>query len=261
MKLQTTLFLLASSIFGISHAAVIHFNDYETESAAGLNLNPIGMDFSGGGGDHDGQPGFGISTANPRSGTYSYVVDNSATSDNGNGWGATWSGIQSDGANATTNGITSQANAMANATAASPLSYVNIAAGTTFTISSWVATDSANALLGTANTSVRIELHNSAGTEVARHLSPALGVTDLSETYQEISFSYTITQADIDADVVRATGVVGTDGHGFNNGSGVILIDDVTFSVDDASIVTIPEPSAILLSVLGVFGLSLRRRR
>ena len=259
MKQKYFLVICVAALTATSHAAVIQFNDYEDETSAGLDQVPVNSQFADGGGDHVGATGLGISTANPRSGTYSYVVENT-TVDNGNGWGGTWNGISSLGNNGSN--VTSQADAMANASPSNPLSYVNITEGTTFGVSAWVATDAANPLTGSVVTNVRLEFFDATGTELFRNDNgAALAAGDLGTTYQQISHSYTITAADVAAGVTRVTAVFGSDGHGFGNGGGVLLSDDFEFTVDDASLVTIPEPSSALLGLLGILGLTARSRR
>lgn len=262
MKNKHIVTICLAALTASSHAAIIHMADYETEAATGLNLAPVGMEFSGGGGDHVGQPGFGVSSDNPRSGSFSYVVDNQ-TVDNGTGWGgATWSGT-STVAGVASSGVVSQTDAEANSTASSPLSYINVVEGALFSVSAWVATDGASPITGTTSTHVRLEFHDAAGDEVFRNQGTVINGGDLTAAYQEVTHSYALTAADIAAGVVRVTGVIGTDGHGFNNGAGQIFVDDFSFSVNDENFVTVavPEPSSVVLGLLGLFGLAVSRRR
>lgn len=260
MKHKHIITVCLAALAASSHAAIIHMADYESETAIGLNNRPQGMEFSGGGGDHVGQAGFGISDQNPRSGSYSYVVDNQ-TANNGTGWGgATWSGT-STVAGMVSSGVVSQADAQANSTPASPLGYINVVEGAVFSVSAWVATDGDNPVTGTPTAHVRLEFHDANGNEVFRDLGNAVNGTDLTGTYQEITHEYTLTAADIANGVTRVTGLIGTDGHSFNNGAGQIFVDDFSFEVNDANFIVIPEPSSFALGLLGIFGFAARRRR
>lgn len=250
-----------------SSAAVIHFNDYENESSAGLGIQPANMQFTDGGGDHAGQSALGISSANPRSGTYSYAISNT-TAQNGNGWGGTWSGVSSAGGNGISTNVTSREDALANGTAENPLSYVDIQAGTTFTLSSYAATDASNPLTGGANTHLRMEFYGANGelnnSGMPRQYSSNLTPDTITTDYQALSLQYTVTEADIAAGLVRVAGVIGSDGHGFGNGDGLVYHDDLLFEVDDASFITVgavPEPATALFGLLALFGFGFRRRR
>ena len=107
-----------------------------------------------------------------------------------------------------------------------------------------------------------MEFFDATGTELFRNDNgAALAAGDLGTTYQQISHSYAITAADVAAGVTSVTAVFSSDGHGFGNGGGVLLSDDFEFTVDDASLVTIPEPSSALLGLLGILGLTARSRR
>lgn len=253
--------LSAIALIGVSNAATVHFADYETETGAALGVTPNESQFVGGGGDHVGTAALGIADVNPRGGTYNYVIENT-TADNGNGWGGTWSGVSSLGGTPGTT-VTTQADALANATPANPLSYVDVTAGTTFSVSAWVATDATTPLTGTVVTNVRLEFKDASGTEIFRNDNGAsLNAAALTTTYQEISHSYTLTAADIAAGVTNVTAVYGSDGHGFANGDGLIYMDDFLFEVDNASFITvIPEPGTTALALLGLLGVAVRRRR
>lgn len=261
MKYANLLTLCVAAFASTSQAVVIQMNDYENESAAGFGIQPGNMDFTDGGGDHVGQSGLGIADANPRSGTYSYAINNQ-TAANGNGWGGTWSGSSSLGGNGSN--VTDQATAVANGSSAAPLSYVNIQEGSVFTASAWFATDANNPLTGgTVNAHVRLEFYNGANAEpIGRQFSNNFTAADLTTDYQQSTVSYTFTAADAALGIERVVAVIGTDGHGDGNGTGVIYADDFLFEVDDASFVTVvPEPSSALLGLLGVLGLTARRRR
>lgn len=268
MKTLITSMALAMLFAVSADAGVIHFNDYESSGAnqgAGLGIQPDSMNFTDGGGDLNGQPALGLSTANPSSGAYSYVVDAGDIVDNGNGWGGSWSGIATDSGQQN-GGLQTQASVMA----AGMGSYVNIAAGATFTVSALVATDAADPATGGVVAQPRLEFHNAAGMELFRNdAGTPFTAGTLTPAYQSITHSYTLTAADIAAGVVRVTAVLGTDGHGFDqNGGGpqadgLVYYDDLSFEVSDAFIVTVvPEPSTASLLVAGLMGLcGVRRRR
>ena len=186
MKTLITSMALAMLFAVTANAGVIHFNDYEADGAAqgaGLGIQPASMTFTDGGGDFIGQPGLGLSTANTSSGSYSYVIDATAGNivNNGNGWGGNWSGINSNSGN---QGLTTQANAVA----AGSGSYINYAAGATFTVSALVATDATNPATGGLVTQPRLEFLDAANAELFRNDAgaPQTPLT-LTTTFQPVS--------------------------------------------------------------------------
>ena len=254
-----------------ANAGVIHFNDYEADGAAqgaGLGIQPASMTFTDGGGDFIGQPGLGLSTANPSSGTYSYVIDATAGNivNNTNGWGGNWSGINSNSGNG---GLGTQASVMA----AGVGSYIDYSAGATFTVSALVATDADNPATGGLVTQPRLEFLDAANAEIFRNDAgaPQTPIT-LTTAYQPISWSYTLTAADVAAGVASVNAVIGADGLGWDQtvggtdaplAGGIVYYDDLRFEVNDAFIVTVvPEPSTAGLLIAGLMGYcGVRRRR
>ena len=274
MKTLITSMALAMLFAVTANAGVIHQTDYESDGAAtgagfGVGQVPTSVDFADGGGDLIGfsaagnsltsGDALGISGSNPNSGSYSYAVDTSQTTPAGNGWGSSWSGIRSDSANVS-GGLDTQANVIA----AGVGSYINYAAGATFTISAQVATDSLDPLTGAGTAAPRLEFFDAAGTELFRNQSAQVDAVSISPTYTLLTHSYTLTAADVAQGVVAVSGVLGTDGHGDSpDNSGLILYDDFLFEVDDAFIVTVvPEPSTASLLIAGLMGFcGVRRRR
>jgi hypothetical protein len=273
MKTFITSMAVAMLLAVTANADVIHSTDYEADGAAtgvgfGVGQVPSSVDFTDGGGDligfsANGNPltsgdALGISDANPNSGTYSYAVDAGQTAGSGNGWGASWSGISSDSANSS-GGFDTQANVMA----AGSGSYINYVEGATFTVSAMVATDASNPLTGGGTAAPRLEFFNAAGAELFRNQSAQVNATTISDTYQLLTHSYTLSAADEAAGIVRVAAILGTDGMG-DGGSGLVLYDDFTFEVSSANVVTltaVPEPSTAGLLIAGLMGLCGVRRR
>ncbi len=126
-----------------------------------------------------------------------------------------------------------------------------------------VATDATDALTGSATAEVRIEFNNisddgNGGTTtvadvIGRAISAPLGAADLTTTYQPITISYTLTQADLDAALAigqamdppiatpinSVVGVMGTNEHGDGATDGMIYFDDFVFEVSDGSVVVV----------------------
>lgn len=265
MKTLITSVALAMLFAVTANADVIHTTDYEADGAAGtgLNIAPGSMEFTDGGGDFAGLPGLGISDTNANSGSYSYVVDTSQTVDNSNGWGGNWSGMNSTSGQ-TSGGFTDQATAIANGSGC----YIDYTEGATFTVSVWAATDAAGVTSG-ATLAPRLEFQGAAG-ELFRNDAGATAASTLTETFQLFTHSYTITAADEAMGIQRVTGVIGTDGLGFNaTTGGNVYFDDFTFEVNSANVVlvgnghsaAIPEPSTASLLLAGLMGLCGVRRR
>ena len=275
MKTLITSMAVAMLFAVTANAGVIHFTDYEADGASqgtGFGIQPASMDFTDGGGDFIGQPGLGLSSANASSGSFAYAIDAETSGNilnNGNGWGGNWSGIGSDSANAS-GGLNGTA---ASVMAAGSGSYINYAAGATFTVSAAVATDATNPASGGIVTQPRLEFFDAAGNELFRNDAGVPQTpTTLTTAFQTISHSYTLTAADIAAGVVRVNAVIGADGLGFDQSGaidagplagGIVYYDDFLFEVDDAFIVTVvPEPSTASLLIAGLMGFcGVRRRR
>ena len=280
-------FCISLTAFSVS-ADVVHSTDFEADGAAqgaGFGFGPQSMNFSGGGGDHVGIDGLGLSTANPASGSYSYAIDSGATADNGNGWGGTWTGITSIDAGSS-GGFTSAADAIANGG-----NYVTYTPGATFTVSAGMATDSADPLTGSGNGAVRLEFYYSidtdgdgigdASTEIASVLPRAGGngfdASSLTTAYQTSTATYTLTAADVDfaniaapnagetvVGIDRVAAVMGTDGHGNGGTDGLVFYDDFLFEVNAENVVNVvPEPGSISLLLAGFLSLCglVRRKR
>lgn len=249
-------------LFAVSaNAEVIHFNDYESSGAnqgVGFNIQPDSMDFADGGGDFAGQSGLGLSSDNPNSGSFAYVIDGGATVDNGNGWGGNWSGISSVSGN-TSGGFSSQDDVLN----AGFGKYINYAEGATFSVSVMAATDANDPLTGGATFAPRLEFYDAGGNELFRNgAATPLDSGTLTADYQMISHSYTLTADDAALGIAWVSAVIGSDGHGFNSTDGLIYADDVTFEVDDNFVVTVvPEPGSAVLILGGVLGLCGFRRR
>ncbi len=258
-------FLAAFSValFSVSaNAEIIHESDFEAEPTVGFGIGVETMLFNDCGGDligfsANGNPlntgdSMGIVTSNPNSGSFAYAVDVGITTDTGgpapntgagNGWGAAWCGANSTNGSGGFNRpdvVIAEGNGC----------YVDLQAGTTLTATCQVATDPANPLTGGATAEIRLEFNNEVfdadGNQtsftpdlIPRAVSTRLGATQLTGTYQELSISYTLTQADIDTGLNSIAAVMAVDGAGFNGGTGLILFDDFVYEVDDASVVLV----------------------
>jgi hypothetical protein len=248
-----------------ANADVIHETDYETETTAGLGIQPSSMEFTDGGGDFAGQAGLGVSDSVSNSGSFSYVVDTAMTVDNGNGWGGSWSGTNSNSGIVSSGFFADQAAAEA----AGPGSqYIDYSAGATFTVTAWAATDAAG-VTGGATFAPRLEFQGF-GNELFRNDAGQVAATSLTTTFQEFTHSYTLTAADValadnngTVGISHVTGTLGVDGLGFNGSTGNIYYDDFVFEVSGANVITVavPEPSSavILAGLLGLCGL--RRKK
>lgn len=260
----TSVAMAVAMLFAVNaNATIIHSTGFEADGAAqgvGLNIvpNSIAPFIIGGGGDHVGLAGQGLASANPNSGSYNYVVDAGATFDNGQPWGATWAGVNSNSSNS--GGLLTQA------TAVNPGDqYINYAEGATFTASALIATDSTDPLTGTAFGSVRLEFLVN-GTELNqadRIVSPVTyGSTNIATGYQLATATYSLTANDIANGINGVNAVLGTDGSDHLATDGLIYFDDFTFEVDEAFIVTVvPEPSSASMLIAGLMGLCGVRRR
>ena len=259
---------LSVALFAVTaNAEIIHESDFEAEPATGFSLVAQTMLFNDGGGDLIGFSGngnpettgdaLGVSASNPNSGSFSYVVDVGATTDTGgpdpgtgvgNGWGAAWCGANTENGSG---GFTTQAIAEENGAGC----YVDFSAGATFTATCQIATDTLDPLTGTATGEVRLEFNCEADPNdpttmrvpdiIPRVISTRLGAADLTSTYQMVTVSYTLTQADLDAGVAAGTpinsvsAVMGIEGAGFGSSDGLILFDDFVFEVDAAHVVVV----------------------
>ncbi len=252
-----------SLLFAVTaNADVIHFNDYESSGAnqgTGFGIVPDSMDFADGGGDFVGQAGLGLSSDNNNSGSFAYVIDGGNTAANGNGWGGNWSGIDS------TSGITSGGFGVeADVVAAGVGSYINYTEGATFTISVMVATDGTDPASGGVVAAPRLEFKDAGGAELFRNDDGApLDASTLTEQYQMMSWSYSLTAADEALGIASVTAVIGTDGLGFGTADGLVYFDDVLFEVNSENVVTlaVPEPATASLMLAGLLGLCGVRRR
>lgn len=274
MKTFITSMAVAMLLAVTANADVIHSTDYEADGAAAgpgttLGVQPASMEFTDGGGDFVGQAGLGLSDVTANSGSYSYVIDTSATVDNGNGWGGNWSGIN------TTSGQTSGGifGSQAAAVAAGPGSqYIDYSAGATFTVSVFAATDAAG-VTSAATVGPRLEFFG-AGGEVFRadgsgRGTPQIAASSLTETFQLLTQTYTIVAGDNalpNGAIERVAAVVGSDGLGFSDTTGGnIYLDDLTFEINSANVITVPavvpEPATATLLLAGLMGLCGVRRR
>ena len=256
---------------------IIHESDFEAEPAVGFGLMADTMLFNDAGGDLIGfsangnvqttGDACGVSASNPNSGSFSYANDVGAADGFGatgagspNGWGAAWCGANTESGSG---GFTTQAIAEENGAGC----YVDFSAGATFTATCQIATDTLDPLTGTATGEVRLEFNSEADPNdpttmrvpdvIPRVISTRLGVADLTSTYQTVTVSYTLTQADLDAGVAAGTpinsvsAVMGIEGAGFGSSDGLILFDDFVFEVDAAHVVVVGaghaavEPDAI----------------
>ena len=265
---------LSVALFAVTANAeiIIHESDFEAEPATGFGLTAATMLFNDGGGDLIGftetgnlettGDALGVSASNPNSGSFSYVVDVGATVEgvpvvdlagdpvldaNGdptftsNGWGAAWCGANSENGSG---GFTTEALALE----AGDGCFVDFSPGATFTATCQIATDALDPLTGSATGEVRLEFNDSVSGAVdviPRVLSPQLGAADLTAAYQEITVSYTLTQADIDAaaadgnEINQVSAVMAIEGAGFGLTDGLIHFDDFVFEVDSAHVVVV----------------------
>lgn len=271
---RTLPLLMVALMATFANADIIHTTDYEADGAAqgvgfGVAHLPGSMDFSDGGGDFAGQPALGLSDSSASSGSYSYVVDAGQTADNtgGGNWGGNWSGIDSSSGN-NSGGFLSQDDAIA----AGSGCYIDFQEGTTFKISSMIATDSMNPFTGSGFALGRLEFKDANGTELFRrdqnNGAPTLTSTTMTDQFQLLEFEYTLTAADVASGLIDSvTGVIGVDGLGASTGSGgFVYFDDYTLEVDAGSVVIvgnghIPEPGSAGLLMIGMLGLGAMRRR
>ena len=261
---------LSVALFAFSaNAEIIHQSDFEAEPTTGFGVGVETMGFNDCGGDLIGFSGNGnplqtgdsmgvVTTNSNNSGSFAYAVDVGITTDTGgdpagssNGWGAAWCGQDTEGGSG---GFTDQATAIANGDGC----YVDFAVGSTFTVTCQIATDPAAPLTGTATGEVRLEFGDvTAGLTdvIPRKISTRLGVADLDSAgaFQEVTISYTLTQADFDlavaagqdqdppvsATINSVSAVMGIEAAGFGTSTGLILFDDFVFEVDDASVVVV----------------------
>ena len=251
-------------------AAQIVFNDFDSESGPSTGNLPQNFTFFGSGGDlPGGGVNQGISDVNPRSGSFSYVVDHSHPTP-GMGWGATWLGATTNDGNY---GLTTEAVAIANGTSANPLTYVDLVPGLEVTMSAWVATDTLDPAVNDGHVNLHFELVDSSGqpfrtdNATGGNTAPSHNWATLTDNYQLLTHTHTFTAADL-ALATNPTHVaavistnLGTGGSGADNADGLIYVDDFTFSVSDAHLITIPEPGATALALLGLLGFVTRRRR
>ena len=258
------------ALFAMSaNAEIIHESDFEAEPAVGFGLMADTMLFNDAGGDLIGFEGngnaettgdaCGISASNPNSGSFSYANDVGATNGTGNagapnGWGAAWCGNNTESGSG---GFSTQAIAEESGAGC----YVDFSAGATFTVTCQIATDTLDPLTGTATGEVRLEFNSEADPNdpttmrvpdvIPRVISTRLGVADLTSTYQMVTVSYTLTQADLDAGVAAGTpinsvaAVMGIEGAGFGSSDGLILFDDFVFEVDDDHVIVVGDGHAV----------------
>jgi hypothetical protein len=263
--MKTTIASMAIALlFAVTaNADVIHTTDFEADGTAqgtGFGFGPESMDDSNGGGDHVGINGQGLSDA---SGSFSYAVDVGNTADNGDGWGATWSTINSD------SGLTSGGFGVEDdVIAAGSGKYIEYTVGATFTVTAGIAEDAANELTGTADAGVRLEFYGIDPADgVFKELRGRVESSKINEgnatsSFQTVSASYEFTAADEALGITQVRAVMGTDGSGHNSSTGIILFDDFVFEVDSDHVVTvaIPEPSSAVI-VAGLLGLCGVRRK
>ena len=256
---------LSVALFAFSaNAEVIHESDFEAESTVGFGIGSETMLFNDAGGDLIGfsangntlttGDAVGISAGNPNSGSFSYVNDVGATDPlSSNGWGAAWCGANTENGSG---GFSDQATAIANGEGC----YVDFSAGATFTVTCQIATDPANPLTGTATGEVRLEFNFENADDptarvpdvIERVIGTRLGAAALTAAYQEITVSYTLTQADIDMAADNGTpinsvaAVMGIEGAGVGSSTGHIVFDDFVFEVDDAHVVVVGNGHAVV---------------
>ena len=268
---STTLATALVALAGSAQAALITSNDFDSATANSTGTLPDGFTFFGSGGDMPGGgANQGVSDANPRSGSFSYVIDHSHATP-GAGWGATWLGVTTNDGNF---GLTTKDDAIANGTSANPLTYVDIVPGLEVTMSAWVATDSLDPAVNDGHVNIHFELVDAGGGQPFRtdnasggNTAPSHNWASLTDTYQELTHTHTFTAADIAlaADPSHIAAVIstnlGTGGAGADSADGLIYVDDFTFSVSDAHLITIPEPGTAALALLGLLGVVARRRR
>ena len=260
------------ALFAMSaNAEIIHESDFEAESTVAFGIMVDTMGFNDGGGDLIGFAGngnaettgdaLGVSASNPRSGSFSYVVDVGVTNGTGNagapnGWGAAWCGNNTESGSG---GFSTQAAAVD----AGDGCYVDFSAGATFTASCWIATDALNPLTGTATGEIRLEFNSEADPNdptsmrvpdvIPRVLSVRLGVADLTTDYQQVTATYTLTQADVDLGIAAGTpinsvaAVMGIEGAGHAPGvnGGLIHFDDFVFDVNPENVVVVGDGHAV----------------
>lgn len=271
MTLLRTFFLatLAIAFYAMpANAIVVHETDYEAEPTTGFGVGPATMGFTDGGGDIQGfgngdnsGSALGVSSANPNSGSFHYAVDTGShvMPLQGNGWGGTWSGQDTNGGSG---GFLSPAAAMA----AGPGSQYIDLVGATFTATVQVATDATDPAVGPTAAEIRLEFNGATADIIPRAVSAPVGAASLTTTYQPITISKTLTAAEVAMGIDRVVAVIGTNGSGDNNGAdGLIYFDDYVFEVSDANIrtVPIPEPGAAAMILAGLLsiGCVVRRRK
>ncbi len=262
-----------------ANAVDIHTNDFESETMAGFGIAPMNMSIVGAGGALNNPNSYGISNSAPYAGSYNYVTDVTPTGTDA--WGSTWLGASStgrDGANSA--GLVSKDDALANGTNAMPLSYLDIEAGDTFTISAQVATDATDPVTGQGHANVHLELKDATGavtirtdnTGTAPKATSAGGVGGTgsiafpaSGGYALLTETYTITAADITAGVVEVAAVLATDMGGGTAGDGSvggkIFFDDFVFSTTADVVTVVPEPGSLAMVLVGALALLGIRRR
>lgn len=260
MNLKTSfLATLSVALFAFSaNAEVIHESDFEAETVVGFSVGVETMLFNDAGGDLIGfsannnplmsGESQGVSDTFANSGSFSYVVDVSQTTPgNGtaNGWGASWCGANTENGSG---GFSDQATAIADGSGC----YVDFSAGATFTATCQVATNPNDPLTGTATAEIRLEFNDGpTGTLniLPRVLSTQLGATALTSTFQELTVSYTLTQADVDAiaaagQTLSCSAVMAIEGAGHESSTGLVHFDDFVFEVNAENVVVVGDGHA-----------------